>query len=124
MKRRVISNYGYETHFNGGSLTLRPGLNLIEETEFDAALRGDPRFRQVVDTSRVENSGAYVDWLKDLVTTAPESVTVKNVAALSVDEAQALVRAFKTNAGALQVLAGFAERGGVRAVFAAALGGR
>ena len=124
MKRRLISNYPYETHFNGASLTLRPGLNLIQQEEYDSAMRSDARFQQVVSVGRITDDGRQIDWLKELVTDKPEEVTVADVNSLGAEDALALARALGKNVTALGVLAGLAERGGVKAAFSAALGGR
>lgn len=124
MKRRLFSHYGYETHFNGASLTLRPGLNLVEQDAYDDAIRSDARFKQVMASGRVGDDGRHIDWLKDLVTRTPEEVTREDVNAMSSEEAQALIRALGKNTAAIRLLSGLAERGGIKAAFTAALEGR
>ena len=124
MKRRLTSRYRYETHFNSGSLVLRPGLNVVDQGVVDEAMRLDSRFRQVTAAGMVANTGLQVDFLKDRVVKAPDELAIADVSTIDVEEARHIVRALGKNTAAIRRLAELSERGGVKAVFAQALEGR
>ena len=121
MKLRIESNYAYPTKYQGDLLALRPGMNLVDEAVWANARQQSSRLCAQLTAGKVKDLGRHVDWyLKQLRDPDGE---IPNVNDLDVDELGIVIARTKDRSVLEQLLAK-AERGGLKAVLQAALGGR
>ena len=121
MKRRITSTYPHPTKYLAGRLVLTPGSNLVEEADL-AEAKKESRFRQQLDSGKVKDDGWFVDLLAAQLREDLGSVTSEMILPITIEEANALASEFATEPAIVRHLRNIAERGGVKRVFANALG--
>jgi hypothetical protein len=120
MKRRIESNYAYPTKYQGDLLALRPGINLVDEAVWANAKSRSSRLSAQLSVGKVKDLGRHVDWFLEHLNGPDADPNVNDLDADEID----VVAAQTKDRTVLERLLASAERGGIKQVLRAALGGR
>jgi hypothetical protein len=111
MKKMIHSKYGYPIKHvirDGSELTLKPGMNYVEEVLWGRVKTEKPRLQAQIKNEYIKDEGYLADWL---IANADE-VDARVVNSLSPDGARRIKK--KATDDVIAILSAKAERGGIR----------